>query len=160
MVYYLLAATQGGRCFLQCFGRYWCYTILRLLYSSFTKLLIQSSWSRVAWYWSKIKILSVPHCCKCIIGSFITCLTILDHFWQIYQFFILLECSSKNCVLCSNLASSIISVRRLKLCHRNIFFLKEMKGSRAILSDCALFKRVPLLSSVRCLVLKAIKFIS
>ena len=68
--------------------------------------------------------------------------------------FILLECSSKNCVLCSNLARSIISVRRLKLCHRNIFVLKKMKGSRAILSDYSLFKGVLLFSSVRCLVWK------
>ena len=59
---------------------------------------------------------------------------IVSLYYFIYQFFILLECSSKNCVLCSNLASSIISVRRLKLCHRNILFLKEMKGSRAILN--------------------------
>ena len=59
---------------------------------------------------------------------------IVSLYYFIYQFFILLECSSKNCVLCSNLATSIISVRRLKLCHRNILFLKEMKGSRAILN--------------------------
>ena len=84
---------------------------------------------------------------------------IVSLYYFIYQFFILLECSSKNCVLCSNLASSIISVRRLKLCHRNIFVLKKMKGSRAILSDYSLFKGVLLFSSVRCLVLKAIKFI-
>ena len=84
---------------------------------------------------------------------------IVSLYYFIYQFFILLECSSKNCVLCSNLASSIISVRRLKLCHRNIFVLKKMKGSRAILSDYSLFKGVLLFSSVRCLVLKAMKFI-
>lgn len=59
---------------------------------------------------------------------------IISLYYFIYQFFILLECSSKNRVLCSNLATSIISVRRLKLCHRNILFLKEMKGSRAILN--------------------------
>ena len=84
---------------------------------------------------------------------------IVSLYYFIYQFFILLECSSKNCVLCSNLARSIISVRRLKLCHRNIFVLKKMKGSRAILSDYSLFKGVLLFSSVRCLVLKAMKFI-
>ena len=84
---------------------------------------------------------------------------IVSLYYIIYQFFILLECSSKNCVLCSNLASSIISVRRPKLCHRNIFVLKKMKGSRAILSDYSLFKGVLLFSSVRCLVLKAMKFI-
>ena len=48
-----------------------------------TMLLIHSSWLRVAWYWPKIKILSVPHCCKCIIGSFITYFTILSHCWEI-----------------------------------------------------------------------------
>ena len=37
MVYYLPAATQGARCFLQCFGRCWFYTILRLFYSSYTR---------------------------------------------------------------------------------------------------------------------------
>ena len=37
MVYYLPAATQGARCFLQCIGRCWFYTILRLFYSSYTR---------------------------------------------------------------------------------------------------------------------------
>ena len=87
---------------------------------------------------------------------------IISLYYFIYQFFILLECSSKNCVLCSNLATSIISVRRLKLCHRNILIVpqrNERIKSDIKLSDCALFKRVLLFSSVRCLVLKAIKFI-